>query len=45
MRETGNQADAFVISNVLVITTASDIFICNTFVTGDLVQIPIIRIS
>lgn len=29
--KTGNQADAFVISNVLVITIAPNIFICNNF--------------
>lgn len=30
---TKNQADAFVISNVLVITIGPNIFICNKFVT------------
>lgn len=29
--ETGNQADAFAISNVLIITFAPNIFICSNF--------------
>ena len=43
--ETGNQTDLFVISNALVITITPNIFNCNKFLTGVLVQIAVIRNS